>query len=143
MSLEGLAWLLSWAVFYTGYQMPAELPVIQFEPNEYFEISYCRQKDDECMVRAMYDDRHDGVIFINEKFYTGMNAEFKGTLVHEMVHYLQDMSGIWKGMENWHEPIMCQERQYREREAYMTQDKYLDDVHSIKGLRARKFPRCK
>lgn len=145
MNPELIAYLLSWAVFYTGYNIPVDLPIIKFVPNEYFIEKLCRYREnpnDPCNILAMYDDEHDGIIYINKKFYTGINANLKGTFIHETVHYLQDMSGKWKDMKTWNISIKCQERQFREREARMVQVQYMADVHGIKAI-PQKYKKCK
>ena len=137
--------LLTWAVFYTGYTMPAELPVIEYVPHSHFVNTICYHVDtaeDPCTVRAMYDDNQDGLIFLNEKYVNEMTPYVKSIIVHEMVHYLQDMSGEWKDIEKWDQSIRCQEREYRQREAYMVQDKYSADVHNIQRLMPRRYGGC-
>jgi len=145
MTPELIKQLLTWAVFYTGYTMPAELPVIEYVPHSYFVQTICYNEDtaeNPCTVRAMYDDNNDGVIYLNEKFIDDIDPYTKSIIVHEMVHYLQDMSGEWKDIEKWDRIIRCQEREYRQREAYMVQDKYSDDVHNIRRLLPRRFGGC-
>lgn len=145
MTPELIKQLLTWAVFYTGYTMPAELPVIEYVPHSYFVQTICYNEDtaeNPCGVRAMYDDNNDGVIYLNEKFIDDIDPYTKSIIVHEMVHYLQDMSGEWKDIEKWDRTIRCQEREYRQREAYMVQDKYSDDVHNIRRLVPRRFGGC-
>ena len=145
MNPELIAWLLSWAVFYTGYSMPDELPVVEFVPHSYFVKRTCFGIDtqkDPCNTRAMYDDNIDGVIFLDEKFENNIGGYVKTIIVHEMVHYLQDLTGDWEGIEDWQEVIRCQERAYRQREAYMVQDKFALDVYSRRRLLPRNYHPC-
>ena len=88
----------------------------------------------------MYNDKETGLIYLNAKYVSGDDIE--GTIVHEMVHYLQDLSGEWEGMETWQEDVMCFERSFREREAYTVQLKYLKDVYDIIVPLRRVFDRC-
>lgn len=145
MSPELMAWLLSWAVFFTGYSMPDQLPVIQFVPHSFFVQHTCNNVDtpeNPCSTRAMYHDKIDGVIFLDEAFKDNINGYVKSIIIHEMVHYLQDMSGDWEEIENWQREIFCQERQYRQREAYMAQDKYVLSVHNKRRLLPRRYAPC-
>jgi len=147
MSQELIIYLLSWAVFYTGYPMPDELPTIDVVKHEYFVSSVCAGIDtiqDPCGGRGMYNDKESGHIYLNEKYIREIDAEAKGTIIHEMVHYLQDMSGDWEDMEDWQAIIICVERGVREREAYQAQAKYLEDVHNIQAFNKyrRTYDRC-
>lgn len=146
MSPETIAYLLSWAVFYTGYEMPPEPPVIEYVTHEYFVgTPLCKGVDtikDPCMIRAVYNDYNSGVIQIDEKYKNDESAHIKSIIVHEMVHYLQDMSGRWDDMYELDDVLFCQERSFRQREAYMTQDKYNEDVHNYKRLLRRNYDKC-
>ena len=145
MNSELIVYLLSWAVFYTGYPMPDELPIITFVPHSFFVERVCNYIDPPkkpCTVRAMYDDNTDGVIFMDKIFVNNIDGFVKSIIIHEMVHYLQDMSGDWKDMPYWQREIRCQERLYRQQEAYMVQDKYAYDVHGRRRLLPRTYTPC-
>ncbi len=145
MSPETIAWLLSWAVFYTGYPMPDELPVIEFVPHSFFVERICDGVDlpeFPCGVRAMYDDNIDAFIFVDEVYEDNITGFVKSIIVHEMVHYLQDLSGKWKDIETWKRDIRCQERMYRQREAYMVQDRFALDVYNRRRLLPRRYDPC-
>lgn len=145
MSPDLIAYLLTWAVFYTGYPAPDVQPVIEYKPHSYFVREMCGFIDTlakPCKVRAMYNDDIDGVLFLDERFEDQQDAYVKGIVVHEMVHYLQDLTGDWKNMRKWQRDIRCQENKYRQREAYMVQDKYMIDVHNTRRLFPRYYSRC-
>jgi hypothetical protein len=146
MSPELIAYLLSWAVFYTGYEMPPEPPQIVYVTHQYFVDSpLCNGVDTverPCSVRAAYSDLNKGVIEVDEKFKDDTGYFIKSIIVHEMVHYLQDMSGRWDDMYELKGDLLCQERSYRQREAYMAQDKYNEDVHNVKRLLRRRYDDC-
>lgn len=146
MSNELIIYLLSWAVFYTGYEMPEEPPVIEFVTHEYFvNTPLCEGVDtpkDPCTVRALYNDLDPDVIKIDEVYKDEINGQVKSIIVHEMVHYLQKKSGRWDDMYQLKDELLCQERTYRQREAYMAQDKYAADVHNIKRLLRRNYDKC-
>jgi len=146
MSPELIAYLLSWAVFYTGYEMPVEPPIIEYVTHQYFvDGLLCNGIDTPekpCNVRASYTDFNTGVIDVDEKFENDAGYYIKSIIIHEMVHYLQDISGRWNNMYKLKGDLLCQERAYRQREAYMAQDKYNEDVHNIKRLLRRNYDRC-
>ena len=145
MNPELIAYLLTWAVFYTGYPAPDVQPVIEYVPHSYFVRKMCNFVDTPlkpCRIRAMYNDDVDRVIFLDERFKDQQIAHVKGIIVHEMVHYLQDLTGDWKNMRKWQRDIRCQEKAYRQREAYMVQDKYMLDVHGVRLLFRRKYSPC-
>lgn len=145
MSPELIAYLLTWAVFYTGYPAPEVQPVIAYVPHSYFVPRMCGGVDTiktPCTVRAMYDDHIDGVLFLDEMFQGKTEAYVKGIVVHEMVHYLQDLIGDWKDINKWQPAIRCQEKAFRQREAYMAQDKYMLDVHGVRRSLPRTYSEC-
>jgi len=145
MNPELIAYLLTWAVFYTDYPAPDVQPVIEYKPHSYFVREMCDFVDNlekPCNVRAMYNDDIDGVLFLDEGFEGQQNAYVKGIVVHEMVHYLQDLSGDWKNIRKWQRDIRCQEKAYRQREAYMVQDKYMFDVHGTRRSSPRFYSPC-
>lgn len=146
MSEELILYLLSWAVFYTGYDMPEEPPQIVYVTHEHFVNSpLCKGIDtpeQPCTVRAAYNDYNSGVIEVHERFKDDKSGYFKSIMVHEMVHYLQDMSGRWDDMYKLESDLLCQERAFRQREAYMAQDKFAEDVYNIKRLLRRNYDDC-
>ncbi len=71
MSPELIAYLLTWAVFYTGYPAPESQPVVEYVPHSHFVREICNYVDTietPCTVRAMYDDNIQGVLFLDEVF---------------------------------------------------------------------------
>jgi len=126
--------------------MPEELPVIEFVTHEYFvNTPLCNGIDTvekPCAIRAIYNDLNPGVIQIDEKFKDNIDGYMKSIIVHEMVHYLQDLSGRWDDMYKLEGVLLCQERSFRQREAYMAQDKYAEDVHNRRRLLKRNYDDC-
>ena len=141
MSPELILYLLSWAVFYTGYPMPDEPPTIIYVPHSYFVIKMCNNYEsaaEPCRVRAMYSDYDTGILWLDRAYNVeNPTAGIKSIVVHEMVHYLQDLSGDYKGMDNWPQGRQCVARVRRQIEAYIVQDKYMLDVHAVR----RDWPR--
>jgi len=145
MPNDVILYLLSWAVFYTGFPMPDELPTVEIVEHAYFVEKICKGVDTKrkpCMARGMYNDKETGRIYLNEKFAPEITDEIEATIVHEMVHYLQDKSEIWINMDTWQEDILCQERVFREKQAYKVQRRYLIDVHSIILPPRRYYDKC-
>ena len=72
MNPELIAWLLSWAVFYTGYEMPSRPPIIVYVTHQYFVDSpTCNGIDtykNPCSVRAAYNDLYTGIIEVDEEY---------------------------------------------------------------------------
>lgn len=133
------------AVSYTGYDVPEKLPVIQYVPHLYFVQRVCHNIDtleDPCRVRAGYNHNTDGIIYMDEKFENQVDSFIKGIVFHEIIHYLQDMSGDWEDMDKWQIDIRCQEKSYRQREAYMMQDKYMAEIHNYRRLHPRRYVPC-
>jgi predicted SprT family Zn-dependent metalloprotease len=95
--------LLSWAVQLTSYSHPHTVP------------------NDKCRAAAWYNN--DGTIYINNILEGKTDSMTRGVIVHELVHYLQDLSGKFKNKD-------CQDHQVREREAYAIQRAYL---HTVAG----------
>ena len=146
MTTELIAYLLSWAVFYTGYPMPEQLPTINYVEREYFVNSpLCRGIDtinNPCTVRAMYGDNTTGILYVNKQFKNDTDAHTKSIIVHEMVHYLQDLSGDWENMDTLTGIRLCEAWMSRQREAYTVEDLYLADVHDRHRLLRREYARC-
>jgi len=107
-----LAILLSWASYLSGYPIPDQPPELQFRTHEWLVVMACLGK--ECNVVGWYED--NGIIYIDEK-YKQSDGFGDSIVVHEMVHYLQDISGKFSGS--------CADTIAREREAYLVQSQYL------------------
>jgi hypothetical protein len=112
-----LAALLAWASELSGYPVPAELPVVQFQPHSYLVEHVCFGQP--CEVIGWYDDA--GVVHIDQR-YQNTNDEFAASLiVHEFTHYLQHKNGV-------HLPRSCANNIAREHEAYEIQHRYIRSV---------------
>jgi len=106
--------LLTWAVHLSNYPVPAQEPQIQFEPHEFFVEKVCGNK--ECRAVGWYNDQ--GIVYIDEKFRDDESTFVHSLIVHEMVHYLQHMSGNF-------DSTSCSDSVAREREAYYIQNEYI------------------
>lgn len=137
--------LMVWAVVLTGYQVPDEMPIIHYRPHEYFVVMVCDGVDTKtkpCSDRALYNDAEDGIIVLNTKYWQ-INKVWTpwetGIILHEMVHYLQDMSGRYVELS---EEEICEARHFRQVEAYTTQDKYLRVVFGHRRIGSRYYDGC-
>ena len=106
--------LLTWAVHLSSYPAPAEEPQIQFEPHRFFVENVCGNK--ECRAVGWYNDQ--GIVYIDEKYRDDDSTFVHSLIVHELVHYLQDLS------ENF-DSTSCLDSVAREREAYYIQNEYI------------------
>ncbi|OGT35494.1 MAG: hypothetical protein A2W28_00675 [Gammaproteobacteria bacterium RBG_16_51_14] len=127
-----LSVLLSWAVQLTSYPHPHILPVIEYKNNDFFVQYACNGKRN-CRVAAWYNN--DGIININNVLKDQTDPMTRGIIVHELVHYLQDLSGKFDNKD-------CQDQQVREREAYAIQRAYLHTVAGAFIAIYMDFPPC-
>ena len=110
--------LLSWASHLSSYTYPEIPPEFEFKPHEYFIEHACRGNA-RCSVGAWYNDA--GVIFIDDRLQDWTDPVIRSVIVHELVHYLQDISGRFQKHD-------CKEQVAREREAYAIQRKYINQI---------------
>lgn len=113
-----LALALSWALRYTDYPEPAELPRVEFKTDQWMREEYCPGIRN-CRPWALYGDK--GVIYLNERIgKTPQEWEHNtmafAILAHEMTHYLQDLDG---------QTLACEEITPREREGYYVQQEII------------------
>ena len=146
--IEVLVHLMQWAVALTGYEYPAEMPTIAYANHEHFVEILCEGVDtkrDPCSARAYYDDERNAMIVLNTKYFQ-MGSEWnpydRGIILHEIVHYLQDMSGRWDGYQDWEDNRLCKERQFRQKEAYEAQDEYMARVYNLHRRLPRFYGAC-
>lgn len=108
--------LMSWASSLSGYPMPEpeNMPVVIFMPHEFFVAYACGGV--ECTVEGWYNDK--GYVYIDDSIGGVDSGHETSVIVHEFVHYLQHKSELF-------DPKSCEDRMYREREAYGVQNAYL------------------
>lgn len=114
ISQEVIAALLSWAVMLSGYPAPVRPPTIEYAPHAYFVRQACGGR--ECGAIGWYDNH--GTIYIDRRLEDQDTAFTRGLMVHEIVHYLQDLSGRY-------DPTSCADHHRREREAYAVQREFI------------------
>ena len=115
---DTVAVLLSWAVHLSSYPPPADLPGVAYAPHGFFVEYACRGED--CKVLGWYNDR--GVVYIDERLRDRDTVFTRSLMVHEFVHYLQDLSGKY-------DPGSCDHQIIREREAYAVQREYVAQAY--------------
>ena len=117
--------LLGWAVHLSTYQAPAKPPSVQFKDHAFFVEHACNGHD--CNVLGWYNDT--GIVYIDRRLKTEDSVSIQSLLVHEFVHYLQDLSGKY-------ESGTCEDSVEREREAYQIQRDYIMAYGTIPVLNA-------
>jgi hypothetical protein len=118
MDLHLLTVLLSWTISLSSYPHPHEVPEINYQPQQFFVDNACAGNK-KCRAAAWYDDK--GTIFLHERIKGNTDAVTRSVVVHELVHYLQDLSGEYKKVD-------CDLYAKREREAYAVQRTYINKI---------------
>ena len=117
--LEGLvAKLLVTAHVLGGYAIPAVAPSVTMVPDEELAAAACTGG---CQTSG----RLNGLflpgrgILLSERLAPLRNVRARAVLLHEMVHYLQHLTGSFAGQRP------CERYLLREREAYGVENRYL------------------
>jgi hypothetical protein len=114
--------LLRTATRFSKYRMPAVLPMVSRMSRTELERLACAEGAAKCGVSAMYEPSRG--VMIAEDLQPETNLFHRSILLHEMVHYLQEMGhelAASAACERWYQ---------RELEAYSIQKQYLASVHS-------------
>ena len=127
-----IAILISWIASLSGYPYTQDVPVIEFKPHDFF-VEHACLGNTKCRVAAWYNDH--GIIYIDENLKDNDDAITDSLIVHELVHYLQDLS-------NKFENTNCQDHLVREREAYGIQRQYLNRIAGRFVAIYMNFPPC-
>jgi|OM-RGC.v1.026057159 ribose 5-phosphate isomerase RpiB len=118
MEAKLLAVLLSWTVNLSSYPHPGVAPEIIYKPRQFFVDTAC-QGNQKCKAAAWYNDKN--IIYLDDRLIGHTDANTRSVVVHELVHYLQDLSGEYEVMD-------CGLYAKREREAYSVQRQYLNKI---------------
>lgn len=124
--------LLSWTVSLSQYDHPHTLPDIEYKDRSFFVETVCRDND-KCPVAAWYN--HQGTIYLDDRLQGQQDPETRSLIVHEMTHYLQDLSGKYNNES-------CDDHVYREREAYSIQRTYLKRIAQVYIAIYQNYPPC-
>lgn len=110
--------LLAWASNLSGYPLPEQVPRIYYRPRTFFVTQVCG--GNACKAVGWYNDQN--VIYLDEKYrYKDQDDFANSLLLHELVHFLQHVSGKF-------DSLSCVDSLAREREAYAVQNDYLANV---------------
>jgi hypothetical protein len=109
--------LMVWAVTLTGYELPAEPPRVEAVSHQQLVKTLC---DDQFCTAVAYYDTKTQTIYHDERMQLDLDQSARGFIVHEMVHYLQDLNG-----ELIPDEMSCEQRIEKEQEAYRVQRYFL------------------
>ncbi len=124
--------LLSWTVHLTSYPHPEAPPELEYRSHEFFVENVCLGQK-KCRVAGWYDD--NGTIFLDERVKGNDDAMTRSLIVHELVHYLQNISGKF-------DPESCDDHNRRQREAYSVQRQYLNKIAGRFSVIYLNIPPC-
>jgi len=116
--------LLNWAVHLSRYDKPDSSPDVKFVTHDYLVLNACYGKD--CDVLGWYNDQK--TIYIDRRIAALDTLMERSVMVHEMVHFLQDISGQYQDD--------CAAQVMREREAYEIQRQYFYAYGALSPVRA-------
>ncbi len=109
--------LLVWAVTLTGYEQPVDLPVVEAVSHQQLVKTLC---EDQFCTAVAYYDTDTQIIYYDERMQLEQDQSARGFIIHEMVHYLQDLNGELVPAE-----MSCEQRIEKEQEAYRVQQYFL------------------
>ena len=101
----------------SGHRPPKALPVIHRVSHAELETYVCETN---CAIKAWYKPGEG--IFLDNSLMPESNAFDRSILLHEMVHYFQDMSGYYRDANP------CDRWLQRELDAYAVQNRYLGAI---------------
>lgn len=115
--------LLNWAVHLSRYPQPEALPTVKFVEHDFLELNACLGK--KCNVLGWYNDQD--IVYIDKRIGALDSLMARSIMVHELIHYLQDISGNYS--DN------CAQQVMREHEAYEIQRKYFYAYGALSPVR--------
>ncbi len=126
---EEIQSLLNWAKYLSGYELNVAIPTIRFETRDFFVTNACAGRED-CRVIGWYNDRM--IIYIDDSLRSLDSLFNRSLVVHELVHYLQHVSGRYPELE-------CENFVKREREAYAAQQQFFIAYGAMPGIQTHYF----
>lgn len=120
MLSEAHAILFAWAMTLSPYQVDVQ-PVVEIVPQKWLEEVACEEQ--KCGIAGLYMDA--GVVYISEDLPP---QTFREVLVHEFVHYLQDVGGMYQKHPEWKDMTECQVNLQREIEAYRVSSQWSTQI---------------
>ena len=109
--------LMVWAVTLTSYEQPLKLPAVETVSHQQLLQTLC---DDQFCTAVAYYDTETRTIYFDERMELEQDQSARGFIVHEMVHYLQDING-----ELVPDEMSCEQRIEKEQQAYRVQQFFL------------------
>ena len=109
--------LMVWAVTLTSYEQPLKLPTVEAVSHQQLLQTLC---DDQFCTAVAYYDTETRTIYFDERMELEQDQSARGFIVHEMVHFLQDING-----ELVPDEMSCEQRIEKEQQAYRVQQFFL------------------
>ncbi len=109
--------LMVWAVTLTSYEQPLKLPTVEAVSHQQLLQTLC---DDQFCTAVAYYDTETRTIYFDERMELEQDQSTRGFIVHEMVHFLQDING-----ELVPDEMSCEQRIEKEQQAYRVQQFFL------------------
>jgi hypothetical protein len=109
--------LMIWAVTLTSYEQPLKLPAVEAVSHQQLLQTLC---DDQFCTAVAYYDTETRTIYFDERMELEQDQSARGFIVHEMVHFLQDING-----ELVPDEMSCEQRIEKEQQAYRVQQFFL------------------
>jgi hypothetical protein len=106
--------LMAWVALLTGSPRLETVPTVVRLPHAELEAVACGHP---CPVLGLYT--YGDVVLLDDALDVEADLYARSVLLHELVHYAQEMGGKYAGMET------CMAAILREREAYHVQNEYL------------------
>lgn len=106
--------LVFWLLQFTSYPRPETLPTVTRLPHAELEQMACGRP---CPVLGLYAGGE--VIYLDDSLDPEHDRWARSVLLHELVHYVQKVNGRYDDMDP------CDAYNFREREAYGVQNRYL------------------
>lgn len=109
--------LLSAIKLLSSYPIPEQLPVVHIVPHAVLEEKICHKP---CSSPVLgWFSRHNNQIYLDNHLDLKGSIYARSILLHELVHYVQELSGRFASMRE------CESWVLREREAYTIQNRWL------------------
>jgi hypothetical protein len=113
--------LLSSIKLLSGYPIPEQLPIVHLVPHAVLEEKACHKP---CQILGWFS-LETNEIYLDDTLDLKGSVLARSVLLHELVHYVQQVSGKFDGKSD------CESWTLREKEAYAIQNRWLYEQGSI------------